>query len=70
MALDGTFKCYEHNFSTSEPEQWRTHIAEKEHNYAGESECVTCGVPVEINWTGKLKNKLSPNVLCEGCRKQ
>ena len=31
---------------------------------------IVCGKDVEINWKGKLKNKLSPNVLCEGCKSQ
>ena len=68
--LAGTFKCFNHNFSTSEPEQWQKHIADKEHTYTGEAECVTCGDRVKLNWTGKLHNRTTPNVLCEDCKAQ
>ena len=68
--LNGTFKCFEHNFSTSEPSEWQKHLGDKEHEFTGSSGCVTCGTDVKINWKGKLKDRLSPNVLCEGCKAQ
>ena len=68
--LEGTFKCFEHKFSTSEPTEWQGHLGEKEHSFTGYSGCVTCGEDVKVDWKGKLKNRLSPNVLCEGCKAQ
>lgn len=70
MVLDGTFKCFNHDFSTSEPADWQKHMGDKEHHYTGEAECVTCGERVKLDWKGKLHNKLSPNILCKGCREQ
>lgn len=68
--LEGTFKCFTHNFSTSEPDQWQKHIGDEEHQYTGEAECVTCGDRVKLDWKGKLHNKLVPNVLCKECKAQ
>ena len=69
-SLNGTFKCFIHNFSTSEPSEWQKHIGEKEHEYKGEAECVTCGDRVKLDWTGKLHNRFVPNVLCKECKAQ
>ena len=68
--LEGNFKCFNHDFSTSDPEEWQKHIAEAEHHYTGEAECVTYGERVKLDWKGKLQNKTSPNVLCKGCSEQ
>jgi hypothetical protein len=69
-SLEGTFKCYNHNFSANDPEAWQKHIANNEHEYTGSSACVTCGTDVVLNWKGKLKNRLTPNVLCKECKAQ
>ena len=68
--MEGTFKCFEHEFSTSEPTEWQKHLGDKEHAFTGSSGCVTCGQSVKVDWKGKLKNKLSPNVLCKECKAQ
>ena len=68
--MEGNFKCFNHDFSTSKPEEWQKHIGEKEHQYTGAAECVTCGERVKLDRKGKLQNKMSPNVLCKGCKEQ
>jgi hypothetical protein len=69
--LTGTFKDYENNFSCETLEEWIEHLGKTDLTYKGTTECVTCGDPVEFEWTGKLKNgKTYPTVLCEVCKAQ
>jgi formylmethanofuran dehydrogenase subunit E len=71
MGLDKTFKDFDNNFSCDTIEEWSAHLGTVEKTYTGSIDCVTCGEPVTLNWTGKLKNgKLFPNVLCKECKEQ
>jgi hypothetical protein len=69
--MEGTFKDFENDFSCNTIEEWIEHLGEVELTYTGSVDCITCGEPVTLNWTGKLKNgKLFPYALCEGCKAQ
>jgi len=69
--MEGTFKDFENDFSCNTIEEWIEHLGKVEKTYTGTGECIICGEPTKLNWTGKLKNgKTYPNVVCKGCKDQ
>lgn len=63
-----TFKCYVHDFSTDDVDDWDKHNQDKEHTVTGTAPCNLCGIGTEFIFKGKRKLSSTP-CICEDCKR-
>jgi hypothetical protein len=63
-----TFKCYVHDFSTDDVDDWDKHNQDKEHTVTGTAPCNLCGIGTKFTFKGKRKLSSTP-CICEDCKR-
>lgn len=69
--LQGLFKCYDHDVSFNDLDDFNQHIAGESHTHTGTNKCQDCGKPnQEIKFEGTLENGTMPPAICKNCEEK
>lgn len=68
QGLEGIFKCYDHNESFNDIDEFNAHCASEAHQYTGTNRCQDCGEHnIPINYKGTLEPGKSAPAICKKC---